>query len=98
MLPVRAGGLEDALHARRRECVHVGGASHGGRLYRENLRGHLRFFLKHHGPARGGAGPRAAPRGSLALRGRVVRGEQGAMYRDAARWLGTGDVRSLIER
>ena len=30
-------------------CVHVGGASHGGRLYRDNLRGHLRFFLKHHG-------------------------------------------------
>ena len=30
-------------------CTHVGGASHGGRLYRDNLRGHLRFFLKHHG-------------------------------------------------
>ena len=32
------------------ECVHVGGASHGGRLYRENLRGHLRFLSKHRGP------------------------------------------------
>ena len=31
------------------ECVHVRGASHGGRLYRENLRGHLRFLRKHHG-------------------------------------------------
>ena len=29
--------------------MHVGGASHGGRLYRDNLRGHMRFFLKHHG-------------------------------------------------
>ena len=26
------------------EVVHVGGASHGGQLYVENLRGHLRFF------------------------------------------------------
>ncbi|MBA3788319.1 MAG: glycosyltransferase family 2 protein, partial [Actinobacteria bacterium] len=31
------------------EGVHVGGASHGGRLYRENLRGHLRFIAKHRG-------------------------------------------------
>ncbi len=29
---------------------------------------------------------------SLVLRGELVRGQQGAMYRDAARWLGTGDV------
>ena len=32
------------------ECVHVRGGSHAGRLYRENLRGHLRFFAKHRGP------------------------------------------------
>ncbi len=31
------------------EVVHVGGASHGGRLYVENLRGHLRFLAKHRG-------------------------------------------------
>ena len=31
------------------ECVHVGGASHGGRLFRENVRGHLRFLAKHRG-------------------------------------------------
>ena len=31
------------------ECVHVRGGSHA-RLYRENLRGHLRFFAKHRGP------------------------------------------------
>jgi GT2 family glycosyltransferase len=78
-------------------CVHVGGASHGGRLYRENLRGHLRFFLKHYGPDEAEQ-VRRLLRGSLAARGRLVRGRQGATYRDAARWLGTGDVRSLIER
>jgi N-acetylglucosaminyl-diphospho-decaprenol L-rhamnosyltransferase len=78
-------------------CVHVGAASHGGRLYRENLRGHLRFFLEHHGPEEAERVRRLLRR-SLFARGRLVRGEQGATYRDAARWLGTGDVRSLIER
>ena len=78
-------------------CIHVGGASHGGRLFRENLRGLLRFFHKHHGDAEAER-VRTLLRGSLAVRGRVVRGQQGAMYRDGARWLGTGDVRSLIER
>lgn len=78
-------------------CVHVGGASHGGRLYRENLRGQLRFFLVHHGPEEAER-VRSLLRTSLRLRGRIVRGQRGAMYRDAARWLGTGDARSLIER
>jgi hypothetical protein len=78
-------------------CVHVGGASPGGRLYRENLRGLLRFFHKHHGDTEAERA-RTLLRGSLAVRGRVLRGQQGAMYRDAYRWLGTGDVRSLIER
>jgi GT2 family glycosyltransferase len=78
-------------------CVHVGGASHGGRLYRENLRGHLRFFLKHHGPSEAEQ-VRVLLRSSLMLRGRIVGGQQGSMYRDAARWLGTGDARSLIVR
>ena len=79
------------------QCVHVGGASHGGRMFHENLRGHLRFFLKHHGE-RQAEQVRQLLRTSLALRGRLVRGERGMMYRDAAAWLGTGDVRSLIER
>jgi GT2 family glycosyltransferase len=78
-------------------CVHVGGASHGGRLYRDNLRGHMRFFLKHHGPKEAEQ-VRSLLRSATAIRGRIVGGEKGAMYRDAARWLGTGDVRSLIER
>ncbi len=79
------------------QCMHVGGASHGGRLYRDNLRGHMRFFLKHHGLAQAES-VRSLLRTATVLRGRIVRGEKGAMYRDAARWLGTGDVRSLIER
>jgi GT2 family glycosyltransferase len=79
------------------ECVHVGGASHGGRLYRDNLRGHLRFFLKHHGPEEAER-VRALLHRALLLRGRIVRGQRGAMYRDAARWIASGDVPSLIER
>lgn len=79
------------------ECVHVGGASHGGRLFEENVRGHLRFFWKHHGPAEAERA-RQLLRVSLMLRGRLYRGERGAMYRDAARWLGSGDVPMLLER
>jgi len=86
-----------ALFTPEARCVHVGGASHGGNLYRENVRGQLRFFLKHHGPEEAER-VRSLLRVSLALRGRIVRGQQGVMYRDAARWLGTGDVRLLIER
>jgi N-acetylglucosaminyl-diphospho-decaprenol L-rhamnosyltransferase len=78
-------------------CTHVGGASHGGRLYRDNLRGHMRFFLKHHGADEAEEVRRMLHR-ALRFRGRVVRGQKGAMYRDAARWIGSGDVRTLIER
>ena len=45
------------------EVVHVGGASHGGTLYVENLRGHLRWFDKHRGPQRSRA--RAPPAAAL---------------------------------
>ena len=45
------------------ECVHVGGASHGGRLFRENVRGHLRFLSKHRGEP-----TRSARAGSCAWR------------------------------
>jgi N-acetylglucosaminyl-diphospho-decaprenol L-rhamnosyltransferase len=78
-------------------CVHVGGASHGGRLYRDNLRGHLRFFVKHHGPEEAER-VRVLLHRALRLRGRIVRGEKGAMYRDAAGWIGSADVVTLLER
>jgi N-acetylglucosaminyl-diphospho-decaprenol L-rhamnosyltransferase len=77
------------------ECVHVGGASHGGRLYRENLRGHLRFISKHHG-ARQANRARRLLLAALRLRGALFRGERGATYREAADWLASGDVGALL--
>jgi len=68
------------------EAVHVGGATHGGRLFVENVRGHVRFFAKHHGE-REAARVRRLLRASLRLRGLLFRGERGRMYRDAARSL-----------
>jgi N-acetylglucosaminyl-diphospho-decaprenol L-rhamnosyltransferase len=68
------------------EVVHVGGATHGGRMFVENVRGHVRFFAKHHG-ARQAARVRRLLVLALRLRGLVFRGERGRMYRDAARSL-----------
>lgn len=79
------------------ECVHVGGASHGGRLYRENVRGHLRFLAKHRGAASAERARRLL-RAALLLRGALFRGERGRMYRDAAAWLGSGRVGELLRR
>ena len=79
------------------ECVHVGGASHGGRLFRENVRGHLRFFAKHHGE-RKAERVRRLLRAALLLRGALFRGERGRMYRDVAAWLGSGPVPELLRR
>jgi len=78
------------------ECVHVRGASHGGRLYRENLRGHLRFLAKHRGE-RAAERARRLLRLALRVRGLLFRGERGTAYRDAARWLGSGSVAELLE-
>jgi N-acetylglucosaminyl-diphospho-decaprenol L-rhamnosyltransferase len=79
------------------ECVHVGGGSHGGRMFRENVRGHLRFLAKHRGP-RTAERARRLLRVALRLRGIVFRGERGRMYRDVAAWLGSGRVPELLER
>jgi len=74
------------------EVVHVGGATHGGRMYVENLRGHLRWFAKHRGP-------KAAERvrllllWSLRLRALVLRR---GPYREGIRFLSSGDVETLI--
>jgi N-acetylglucosaminyl-diphospho-decaprenol L-rhamnosyltransferase len=78
-------------------CVHVSGAAHGGRLYRENVRGHLRYLSLHGRP---GEAERARKmlRASLAVRGRIHRGERARFYRDAAAWLGSGDVDALLRR
>jgi hypothetical protein len=79
------------------ECVHVGGGSHAGRLYRENLRGHLLFFWKHRGPAQAERARRLLL-AALKLRGVLFRGERGRVYREAARWLGSGKAADLIAR
>jgi N-acetylglucosaminyl-diphospho-decaprenol L-rhamnosyltransferase len=87
----------DVLFFPGAECVHVRGASHSGRLYRENLRGHLLFLWKHRGP-------KVAERArrllllSLRLRSLVFRGERGRAYRDGAAWLASGDAATLVRR
>jgi GT2 family glycosyltransferase len=75
------------------EVVHVGGASHGGRMYVENLRGHLRWFAKHRG-AKDAERVRKLLLWSLRLRAFVLRRE---IYREGVRFLSSGNARSLIE-
>jgi N-acetylglucosaminyl-diphospho-decaprenol L-rhamnosyltransferase len=74
------------------EVVHVGGASHGGRMYVENLRGHLRFFAKHRGP-KAAERVRVLLLWSLRLRALVLRREP---YREGIRFLSSGDAATLI--
>jgi N-acetylglucosaminyl-diphospho-decaprenol L-rhamnosyltransferase len=76
-------------------ATHVYGASHGGRLFVEIQRGHLRFLAKHRGVAYAERA-RTLLRLSLRLRGLVYRGERGRAYREAAVWLRSGSVAELI--
>jgi hypothetical protein len=78
------------------QIVHVSGASHGGRFFRENVRGHLRFFAKHHG-AREAERARRLMLWALRLRGVLFHGERGRMYRDTASWLASGSARRLVD-
>jgi N-acetylglucosaminyl-diphospho-decaprenol L-rhamnosyltransferase len=68
------------------EFTHVAGASHGGRMFGENVRGHLRYLAKHRGDAYAERA-RTLLLWALRLRGALFRGERGRMYRDAARML-----------
>jgi len=77
------------------ECVHVGGASHGGRLLRENVRGHLRFLAKHRGVPYAERARRLL-RAGLRVRGMLFRGERGRAYRETADWLGSRPVPELL--
>ncbi|HZQ16280.1 MAG TPA: glycosyltransferase family 2 protein [Gaiellaceae bacterium] len=72
--------------------THVGGASHGGRLYVENLRGHLRFFAKHRG-LRQAERARRLLLLALRLRALVLRRPE---YREGIRFLSSGNARTLI--
>jgi hypothetical protein len=79
------------------EVAHVGGAAHGGRQFREQVRGHLRFLAKHRG-LREAERARALLLVSLRARGVVFGGERGRAYRDTATWLASGSVPMLLER
>jgi len=77
------------------EVVHVGGAAHAGRLFREQVQGHVLFLDKHRG-ARTAARARRLLATALTLRGLVFRGERGRSYRDTARWLRSGSLPELL--
>ena len=77
------------------EVVHVGGASHGGSLFAENVRGHLRFLVKHRGTREAERGRRLLLAG-VRLRLLLFRGERRRSYREAARWLSSGKAGSLL--
>ena len=75
------------------KVVHVGGASHGGLMYVENLRGHLRWFAKHRG-AKEAERVRKLLLWSLRARALVLRrGHE----REGVRFLSSGNARSLIK-
>ncbi len=76
------------------ECIHVGGASHGGRLFEENVRGHLRYLSLHGTPGEADRARRMM-RATLKARGVIHRGARGAQYRAVAGWLESDDARAL---
>jgi hypothetical protein len=65
------------------EFTHVGGATHGGRMFEENVLSHLMWFGKHLG-AREAQRARWLLLWSLRLRGVLFRGERGREYRRVA--------------
>jgi N-acetylglucosaminyl-diphospho-decaprenol L-rhamnosyltransferase len=80
------------------EFVHVGGAStsqNWGPMYREQLRGHLRFLAKHRGP-REAERARRLLLASMRMRALVFQGERRRTSREAARWLASGRAKELL--
>jgi N-acetylglucosaminyl-diphospho-decaprenol L-rhamnosyltransferase len=86
----------DVLFYPGAEVVHVIGASHNPALFKEIVRGHLRFLRKHRG-LRVADRARRVMLWGLRLRGLLFHGERGRAYRDTARWLGSGRTASLLE-
>ena len=81
------------------EFVHVGGATtrqNWGPMFREQVRGHVRFLAKHRGPKEAERA-RLLLLASLRLRGVVFPGERGRTYKEAARWLAASPTRELLE-
>jgi hypothetical protein len=80
------------------EFVHVGGATtsqNWGPMYREQLRGHLRFLAKHRGP-REAERARQLLLASMRLRSMTFAGERRRTYREAARWLASARAAELL--
>jgi len=77
------------------EAVHVGGASHGGRLFDQQVLGHVRFLAKHRGLAYAERARRLMVV-SLRLRAVLFRGERGRTYREGARFLASGSAEALL--
>ena len=72
------------------EVVHVSGAVHGGRMFKESARGHLRFLAKHDGL-------RSAERARrIMLLGCLLRAPRDRQYLAIARWLASGKVAELL--
>jgi N-acetylglucosaminyl-diphospho-decaprenol L-rhamnosyltransferase len=85
----RTAGWE-VLFTPAAEFVHVYGAAHGGRMFRENVRGHLRFLLKH-------SGPRAAARARwIMFAGCLLRVPRDRQFLGIARWLASNSVPELL--
>jgi N-acetylglucosaminyl-diphospho-decaprenol L-rhamnosyltransferase len=81
------------------EFVHVGGATtsqNWGPMFREQVRGHLRFLAKHRGPKEAERARRLLL-ASLRLRALAFRGERGRTYKEAARWLAASPACALLE-
>ena len=76
-------------------ATHVYAASHKGRMFVENLRGQLRFLRKHRGDAYAERARRLLL-AALRLRGAVIPGDRGRMYREGAGWLSSGRVGDLL--
>ena len=72
------------------EFAHVYGAAHGGRMFRENVRGNLRFIAKHQG-ARAAAQARW-----VLLVGCLLRAPRDRQYLRIARWLAGRSVPELL--
>jgi hypothetical protein len=77
------------------EFVHVLGASHGGRLFAEQVVSHVRFLAKHHGE-REAERARRLLLAALRVRGALFRGVRGERYREAAARLASGNVAELL--
>jgi N-acetylglucosaminyl-diphospho-decaprenol L-rhamnosyltransferase len=81
------------------EFVHVGGATtrqNWGPMFREQVRGHLRFLAKHRG-RREAERARKLLQVSLRLRALLFPGERGRTYGETARWLAGAPATELLE-